>query len=297
MPRVQGKIPVGTAQTFFEKARTKLWVGYLYQSHGQLDEAKRLYEEVIQEARVSEEAAAARELLSRALEPAPEGTLGSQPGKGIPSLQKAAPVAAPAPSLVTGPSAAIPHPEAPKMKVATFLDSPVKAVLTVFTPPPPSLEHQMQSVAWLESSLPVFIQVTADRLASLMQRVGETELTRSYTQKEFQRVVLRSVQAYLPNQMEDVATEIHPDGVVGSGTVLMGGLTFRLRSRVGIALADERPHVVIHEVRVGDIVVPEPLLKLLEMRVNQRVDQERYPLKFKRIELREGSALMSVELE
>jgi len=93
-----------------------------------------------------------------------------------------------------------------------------------------------------------------------------------------------------------VATEIHADGFVGAGTLAVGPLKFTIRAKVGIVVRNHRPHTVIREILVGKIALPEPLLRYLENRINQNIDRSRYPLKVKEYELREGYALISVEL-
>jgi hypothetical protein len=65
---------------------------------------------------------------------------------------------------------------------------------------------------------------------------------------------------------------------------------------VGIVVKNERPYTVIHEIQVGSISMPEGLRRFLEERVNQAIEAARYPLKIKEYELREGYALISVEL-
>ena len=92
------------------------------------------------------------------------------------------------------------------------------------------------------------------------------------------------------------SARIQPEGFTGSGTVRIGILTFSVTAKVGILVSDERPYAKIKEVTVGKISVPKALLEMLETRVNATTSQAKYPLKVKRFELREGSALIAVEL-
>ena len=149
---------------------------------------------------------------------------------------------------------------------------------------------------WLEGFLPIFVEVFADRLARYMQVIGEKSLTRRFTEEEFREMVVRRIEQRFPGQIKHVVTKIRPEGFVGSGTVKLGILQFQVSAQMGIVLQEERPHVEIHEVRIGAIPVPAPLLKFLERQVNVSIDQKQYPLKVKRYELREGYALISVEL-
>ncbi len=168
-------------------------------------------------------------------------------------------------------------------------------------PPAPApqddrLEAGSPIVRWLEDFLPIFVEVFAERLARYMQVIGETSLTRRFTEEEFRELVVRRIEQRFPRQISYVVTKIRPDGFFGSGTVKLGILQFQVAARLGIALHEERPHVEVHEVRVGNIPIPAPLLKFLEQRVNQRIDQKQYPLQVKQYDLRDGYALISVEL-
>ena len=150
---------------------------------------------------------------------------------------------------------------------------------------------------WLEEFLPIFVEVFADRLYTSMQGVGETDpLTRTYTEEEFRRMVLQRVEEKFSGKISDVDTHIHPDGFVGTGKVHLGDYTFPVMARIGVVVVDERAHAVIREVRLEPFMVTEEAKKLLELRVNQKIDQKKYPLKIKRYELREGAAVISVDL-
>lgn len=152
-------------------------------------------------------------------------------------------------------------------------------------------------MTWLSEFLPIFVDVFVERLARYMQTTGAKELTRRYTEQEFQELVLRRVQERFPGKVRDISTKIQPDGFVGSGSLRLGSETFPIRARIGIGVVKERPHALIREVRVGNLTIPDPLLRTLEKRVNATIDQGDYPLKIKRYELKEGHALISVELE
>lgn len=151
-------------------------------------------------------------------------------------------------------------------------------------------------VNWLEGFLPIFVDIFSDRLAKYMQATGEKELTRRFTNFEFRDLVVRQVQRQFSNQVSDIRTSIHPDGFVGAGEVQLGRLRFVVQARIGVTIVNERPHTVIQEVKVGRIPVPKAILKILEARVNSRVDQAKYPLKVKQYKLHEGYAVISVEL-
>ncbi len=149
---------------------------------------------------------------------------------------------------------------------------------------------------WLEGFLPVFVEVFEDRLSRYMQATGTPVLTRRYSEQEFQELVLRRVQQRFPGQVKEVKVKIQPDGFVGSGKVQLGMLSFPLEARIGVVVKDEVPNAVIQEVKVGNLVVPEMLLKILEERANQAIAQGKYPLRIKQYELKEGYALISAEL-
>lgn len=151
-------------------------------------------------------------------------------------------------------------------------------------------------LGWLEASLPTFVEVFAKRLVVYMESVGERELSRRYTEEEFREQVVRRVRELFPGQIGDIATRIRPDGFRGSGSVRVGLLTFQVEGRVGITVVEERPHAVIHELKVGPLEVPGPLRKVVETRVNQAIDRLQLPLKVTRYETKDGYAWITVEL-
>ena len=173
-------------------------------------------------------------------------------------------------------------------------------------PAPPSAPARLPSLDPLapggpllklvEQFLPLFVETFSDRLSRYMQVAGEKQLTRRFTQEEFRALVVRRVQDKFPGKVTDVATEIHSDGFVGVATLRVGILSFAVRAKVGIVVRNDRPHTLIREITVGKIPLPDPLLKYLEERVNEAVDKKKYPLKVTQYELREGHALISVEL-
>lgn len=167
--------------------------------------------------------------------------------------------------------------------------------------PPPSLTAAAFSegsplMTWLEGFLPVFVDVFADRLAKFMQAAGETTLTRRFTDVEFRDLVARQVQQRFPGQVSGIQARIHSDGYTGSGTVRLGLLTFPVQLKLGVKIVNERPNAVLQEITVGKFPIPKILLSYLEKRVNASVQKTNYPLKVKQYDLREGYALISVEL-
>lgn len=159
-----------------------------------------------------------------------------------------------------------------------------------------SFEADAPLVHWLETFLPVFVDVFSDRLAKYMQAAGETEMSRRFTEYEFRDLVISQVQRRFPGQVSGVNAKITPRGFVGTANVKLGLLTFPLKARIGINVVEERPLAVIHEVKVGILPVPQVLLKTLETRVNKGISSGAYPLRIKRYELHEGYALIAVEL-
>ena len=148
---------------------------------------------------------------------------------------------------------------------------------------------------WAQKILPVFVQVFADRLAKYMDGAGETELTRKYTGEEFEKIVLERVQALFPGQIRDVTIKIRPEGYAGSGIVRLGPLSFPVEGRLGIEVVNERPHVIIQEMRVWKIPVIEPLRKQLGAQVNRTIDTLRLPIKVKEYETKEDYCWITVE--
>lgn len=252
---------------FYKQAKrslSKLWVGYVYHLHREFDEAERIYLEVIQESRDQQVRRAAHELLARLQ----EDQMQPPSQQALEEVSKL--IVPPLPSRATVP--------VPPARVAS----------------PPQTE--IPPIAFLESSLPAFLKVTADRLARHMEAVGEREIGREFTQQEFQRIVVQNVQDRLLGQISEVTTEISPDGITGSGVVQIGRLKVPLSCRVGLLVKDQRPTLVIYEVVVNGVAIPEAMRNLIGIQVNRRLNQERYPLRFRDLHLREGSLFMSVEL-
>ncbi len=151
-------------------------------------------------------------------------------------------------------------------------------------------------VNWLENFLPVFVSVFSERLSKYMEAVGEKQLSRRFTDVEFGELVVREVQRKFPGQVTHVKTQIHPDGFVGSGDVHLGILNFRVEAKLGIVIRNDRPYAIVQSIKIGNFSLPEPLLKLLETRVNTTIDRTKYSLKVKEYKLNEGYAWISVEV-
>lgn len=159
-----------------------------------------------------------------------------------------------------------------------------------------SLSEGSPLMTWLEGFLPVFVDVFADRLAKYMQAAGEPTLTRRFTDVEFRDLVARQVQQRFPGQVSGIQARIHSDGYTGSGTVRLGLLTFPVQLKLSVKIVNERPNAVLQEITVGKFPIPKVLLSYLEKQVNASVQKTNYPLKVKQYDLREGYALISVEL-
>lgn len=151
-------------------------------------------------------------------------------------------------------------------------------------------------MGWMEKFLPVFVDVFTGRLEKYLTATNQTQLRRQFTEAEFRDLVVREVQRRFPGQVSNVNAKIKSDGFVGSGTVRLGLLSFPVETKIGIVVIKERPHAVVREIKVAKMGLPAPLLKLLETRVNASIDQARYPLKVKEYTLKDGYALISVEL-
>ncbi len=152
-------------------------------------------------------------------------------------------------------------------------------------------------VTLLERFLPIFVEVFDEQLSRYMEVVGEEELTRRYTEKEFRESLLRRIQRQFPNQITEVSAKIHPEGFVGSGKVRLSSYLFPMQVHVGIVVQEERPHIVVQKIEIGGLVASGELMDYLETSVNQKIDRQMHFLKIKRFELYEGFALISVERE
>lgn len=158
-----------------------------------------------------------------------------------------------------------------------------------------AMETGSPLMKWMADFLPVFVTVFADRLAKYMEAAGETQMTRRFTELEFQDLVVREVQRRFPGQINDIQTKITPQGFVGKGTVRIGLLRFNLEAKIGIEVVDYRVHPKLREVKIGPVPIPSGILKHLETQVIIAIEKKRYPLRVKEYTLKDGYANISVE--
>lgn len=163
--------------------------------------------------------------------------------------------------------------------------------------PADSMQQWIESLlpAILESTLPVFIRVAMDRLDRMLEVAGEKDLSRRFTDMEFRRVVIDTVQAKSGGQISDLSAEIHGDGFHSSGTVNLGNMKLIVSGTAGIRVVEQRPHVLLKELRVGSFEISSPTLRLLEKQMNQIIDSQQYPLLVKEFRFNEGWVWMAVE--
>lgn len=154
----------------------------------------------------------------------------------------------------------------------------------------------MLFVSWLESSLPLFVEIFSERLYQYMSVARETELARRFTDPELKLHVVQRVQEKFAGQLSDVDTQILPSGILASGVVSVGLLRYRLLGRFQIMLEEEYPHLVIDEIQMGDQPIPGFLLRQIEARVNEAIDRQNHLLRVKEFQLYDGWAYISVEI-
>lgn len=151
-------------------------------------------------------------------------------------------------------------------------------------------------LSWLETTLPGFIETFAARLAQYMRNVGETEYRRRLTEDDFRRLVVSRMLERFPNQLSEVQVEIVPEGFQGSMSVRIGLLWFPVAGQIRFVLVHERPHIVIPELTVGHLPVPDALRRLLETRINRQIDEARLALKVKQFDLTHDGVEATVAL-
>ena len=167
---------------------------------------------------------------------------------------------------------------------------------TGFSSNPYSVESGSPLISRLEYLLPVFVQVFDERLALLIEMVGEDHLTRKYSEQEFQEMVVQRVREMLPGQLNDIAVKIQPDGVVVTGVVRLESRSIPIQVRSGVTVVNDRLHLFLQDVQIGNRVASDEVRKMLETHVNQKLDRLRLLLKVKWVNLGPGWALLSVEL-
>ena len=237
---------------------TKLQAGYAHHSRGEWGPAEQAYRAVLRDTRDPEEIAIVHELMA---------VLSASPH----------PVATPP----TAPTPATTPPVEPGPEIFGQLSAP-----------PPGVT----GIAWFQTALPQCIRLVTDQIAQYLQTEGAAQLTRKYSEEEFQMIVVRGIQQRFPEQLTDVDAHIRANGFVGSGVVHLGLLPIPLAVRVGVTLVHDRPHAVLHEVRIGVLEIPALFRQFMETKVNQAIDQQPLPLKITQCDLADGSVIITAAL-
>lgn len=159
------------------------------------------------------------------------------------------------------------------------------------------LQQWLEAVlpALLEGTLPVFVQTAMDRLNTYMEAAGETQLNRRFTQEELDREILRAVERRSRGQVTDLTARIQAGALSGSGTLCFGPQKFAVTAKVSVKVIDQKPHVILHQIRVGSRDLSEPALHRMEHQINRFIDAQRYPLVLKEFRVGSGSVWMRVE--
>ena len=153
-------------------------------------------------------------------------------------------------------------------------------------------------LAGLELGLPMFVNAFEERLARYMSVVNEKELTKLFTDDDFEVHILKRVQGEFPGALKEPKVKIRSDGFQGSLKMkLSEEMNARLAGRVGIQVVEDRPHVVLYDLKVDEKEVSPALLKSLEWSINTMIDGHEFPLKVKRFWMYEGSVMITVEFE
>ncbi len=149
--------------------------------------------------------------------------------------------------------------------------------------------------AIFESTLPVFTRTALERLDIYMEAAGENKLTRRFTQEELNREVIRAVERRANGQLSDLSARIQAGAFSGSGTVHLGPQVFHVAAKISVRVADQKPHVILHEIQIGSHDLSPETLHRLEKQINRFIDSQRYPLNLKEFHAGDGSVWMSVE--
>lgn len=287
-------------QTVPQPKSSALWLAVLYDFYGQTDQAIAICEKVIRQGGDAGDAALAESLLARIKNRQASG--GVQAGRN-----DAADFAMPVPAQERGPAA----PQVPAYgkrssaesalsiagQTASRIRFPGEGLETTEMADSPSVEMELPAVEWLEKIVPQFVEVTAQQLSAYMTAVGEEQVTRVYTEKEFQQVVTDTVLARMGGRMADASIGMSPDGIRGTVVLLLEeGAPVRLSSWMDLQLQSGRPKVVVREIRVEEEAIPDDIAKTVEWRVNQIMERQRYPVRFTQMQIRRGSMLVCAEL-
>lgn len=160
---------------------------------------------------------------------------------------------------------------------------------------PPGSEGEML-LAGIELALPLFITAFDKRLCRYMESVGESKITRVFTEKEFYLVLLNGVKDQYSGTVGESSTiRIRPEGFQGSLTLNFGETRTKLEGIVGVKPFDDRLHVQMKECFLNEAPVAPDLLRAMERQVNSTIDSQKFSLKMKEFQTREGEVRISVE--
>jgi len=197
-------------------------------------------------------------------------------------------------ALPLAPSATFPAPPPPV--AAPMLKTPAPAAPPPAPETPESSAGRTSIVAWLESTFPLMVRTLEERVAASLVAAKNRDTTIKFSEREFQQLVVRQIQARSLHQLQDLAVTFHPEGIQGSGVFMLGPLPVPFSFQATIEVVNGRPHAVLQALNAGGIAIPDLLLKALEGRVNEAIDRDRLPLELKWFRMEERQVLISAEL-
>lgn len=151
-------------------------------------------------------------------------------------------------------------------------------------------------ITWFESIFPTMVRTFEERLLPSVQAMEGREVIIKYSEREFQQVVVKQLQARTLQQIQNLVVQFHPDGIHGSGVFTLGPMPVPFTFRANIQIVDGKPHAVVDALNTGGIDIPQLLLKPLETRVNEAIDRDRLPLELKWFRVEEDQVLVSAQV-
>jgi len=140
-----------------------------------------------------------------------------------------------------------------------------------------------------------FIEVAMERLAQMIAGAGEKGLTRRLTEADLERFVIRRFRKKFP-QVRNAQTRFTSGGYAISADIHTGLIQIPILLKGRISIAQRRPHIHTTYLAVGEVLAPGLLIRLLDNRINQKIDEARFPLHVDAFNFQEGAVDVKVTL-
>ncbi len=157
--------------------------------------------------------------------------------------------------------------------------------------------------AWTFALAPQMARVVAPRLepdlADLRQKLIEgghsgERFTITITNQETEETIAWYLAQHPNVPFANPRIQIHPGYVEAWGEARLAGLRIDLHGRARIELREEKPVVIIEELGMAGLVVPDPIRQRIQQELDAQFDLsgQQLPVILTRFELQEGQAII-----